>query len=189
MDAETAAPEAQGAAGAEAQGATDTTKADAQGAAPAEPATVEILQRKITDLEKDNRSYRQAAKQRDDADKATSLASMDEAERLRAENAELREANAGLVRTSQEQSLRLASAAAAQRLGFRNPDLAHRLIDAAAVEYGEDGAPRNIEPMLVALAKSDPYLLTQTDFGGGQRGVSVAQASDMNALIRKSVGR
>lgn len=194
MTEATGAPAAQGAAGTQAQGVTSP----AQGAQPqsAQGASgeggedaVETLRQKLADLEKDNRAYRQREAQREAAEKEKAQAEQTESERLAERIADLERQLTDRVRREQEQSLRLASITAAQKLGYRNPDLAYRLIDSAAVQYGEDGLPRNVEQMLTALAKSDPYLLTQTDFGGGPRGGSAAQGTDMNALIRKAAGR
>jgi hypothetical protein len=190
MTEQTGESPVQGTEDEKAQGADPVAPVDAQGAKPGdEGQSVEALQRKVAELEKDNRSYRQAAKQREAAEKAKSEADMSEAERLAARVADLEHQLTVRVQREQEQSLRLASITAAQRLGYRNPDLAHRLLDPAAVEFGEDGTPQNIDKMLSALAKSDPYLLVATDFGGGQRGASAAQGTDMNTLIRRAAGR
>jgi len=90
----------------------------------------------------------------------------------------------------QEQSLRLATISTATRLGYRNPDMAFRLLDAKAVEYGEDGAPANVEKLLTDIAKAEPYLLTANDFGGGQAGGTPGgDGNDMNTIIRRAAGR
>jgi predicted RNase H-like nuclease (RuvC/YqgF family) len=181
---------AQGVEAAQAQGADPAVPADAQGATPPdEGLSVEALQRKVTELEKDNRSYRQAAKQREAAEKAKTEAEMSESERLASRVEELERQLTDREQRAREQSLRLASMTSAQRLGYRNPDIAYRLLDTSAIEFGEDGTPTNVEQMLTALAKSDPYLLVATDFGGGQRGASAAQGTDMNTLIRRAAGR
>jgi hypothetical protein len=166
------------------------TAPDAQGAAgtPVTEPDVEAMRAKIAELERDNRGYRQAAKAREEAEKAKAQAELSEAERLRAENQSLMERATTAERRAQEQSLRLTSAGIASRLGFRNPDLATSLI-AARVEYDDAGEPTNVEKLLTDLSKSDPYLLTATDFGGGQRGASAATGPDMNAIIRRAAGR
>lgn len=45
----------------------------------------------------------------------------------------------------------------AQKLGFANPELAHKLIR-DALDFGDDGKPTNATELLSALLKSDPYL-------------------------------
>lgn len=193
-------PEMTGAA-AEQGEATATTQGvtpPAQGAAPQEAqgadgdageVSVESLMQKVADLERDNRGYRLREKQRDEAETAKAQAEQSESERLAGRVADLERQLTDRVRREQEQSLRLASITAAQKLGYRNPDIAYRLLDTAAVEYADDGSPRNVERLLEALAKSDPYLLTRTDFGGGVRGDSAAAGPDMNSLIRRAAGR
>jgi hypothetical protein len=90
----------------------------------------------------------------------------------------------------QDYSLRLETTAVARRLGFRDPELAHRLVPAADIEYDDAGAPRNVERILADLAKSHPYLTNGTaDFGGGPRGSAVTGQQDMNSLIRRAAGR
>jgi len=90
----------------------------------------------------------------------------------------------------QEQSLRLATVSTATRLGFRNPDVAYRLLDAKAIEHGEDGTPANVEKLLTDIAKAEPYLLTANDFGGGQAGGTPGgYGNDMNTIIRRAAGR
>ena len=183
---------AQGATG-QAQGATPPAQGAATGAQGAgsetEAVTVESLTAKLAALEKDNRSYRQREAAREAEAKAKATAEQSESERLSGRIADLERQLTDRTRREQEQSLRLASITSAQRIGYRNPDLAYRLLDPAQVEYAEDGSPRNVETLLSALAKSDPYLLAQTDFGGGPRGSSAAQGNDMNVLIRRAAGR
>lgn len=162
------------------------TDADAHGAdAGNGEQTVEALSAKIAELERDNQAYRERERARErETRKATS-----ETSTLADRIGELERELASERSARQEQSLRLASIASAQRLGFRNPDLAYRLLDLEAVDYGPDGTPRNVEKLLQDVAKSEPYLLVATDFGGGQRGASPAPGADMNAVIRAAAGR
>jgi len=161
-----------------AQGATPPT----QGAGDdSGGATVEALTARISTLERENRTYRQQIRS------AREQQDTGEVERLTGRVADLERELVDQRVQRQEQSLRLAALTEAQRLGFRNPDLAYRLMDHSAVEYAEDGAPRNVGRLLGELAKTDSYLLGTTDFGGGAR--SSAQGADMNALIRRAAGR
>jgi hypothetical protein len=191
MPGATSETEAQGAPTTPPQGGEGSTPevqgttAPAAAETPPEGApTVEALAAKNRELEADNRKYRLAAKAREDADRAKAAEGLSEAERLAQENEALRAERDSLKSRSQEQSLRLAATGSATRLGFRNPDIAVGLI-ATRVEYGEDGEPTNVDALLTALGKSDPYLLVQTDFGGGPRGTSPASgAPSMNDIIR-----
>lgn len=95
-----------------------------------------------------------------------------------------------LVAARREDTLRLAASAAARKLGFKNPDLAFRLVASGSVEYDEKGQPKNVERLLEDLAKADPYLTTTTgDWGGGPRGTPADGGQDMNTLIRRAAGR
>ncbi len=49
----------------------------------------------------------------------------------------------------------------ARKLGIVDEDAAHRLLDAARIEYDGDGKPANIETLLKDLAKAKPYLVAQ----------------------------
>jgi hypothetical protein len=182
---------AQGTEAAPAQGAT--TEAQGASSAPAQGASgaagevsVETLTKKVADLEKDNRAYRQRESAREAAAKAQETADMTEVQRLTAENNDLRAQMQTMTAKTQEQSLRTAAVEVAQRLGYKNPDIAfaHLVRNRDTLEFAEDGTPTNVEKMLRGLADSDPYLVVNTDFGGGQRGAPVPQGQDMNALIR-----
>ena len=183
----TGAAEAQGADAAEPQGgATQAHGAtvQAQGASTGDGSgtvDVEALTAKLAALERDNAKYRREIKGFQDA-------SLSEAERMSAENSELKAKVADHERTIRDQSVRAAAQDAASKLGFRSPALAYRLLDRDAIDFGEDGAPRNVEKLLTDVAKADPYLLSGADFGGGQRGRSAA-GPDMNDLIRRAAGR
>lgn len=118
-------------------------------------------------------------------------ADLSETERLGRELAELRAERDELVRSERERALRYASLEAATRLGFRDPELAVRLLDRDAVETRDDGTPRNVERLLADVLERAPYLGragTGGDFGGGPRGQAPA-GSDMNSLIRRAAGR
>lgn len=90
------------------------------------------------------------------------------------------------------QELRLGGsvASAASRLGFRNPELASRIIDKAALKFDDKGSATNVEDLLTALIEANPYLAnTSPDFGGGNRGTSPASGPSMTELIRAASGR
>ena len=47
----------------------------------------------------------------------------------------------------------------AQEMAIIDLDAAVRLMDMAALEFGEDGKPTNVEAVLKALIKAKPYLV------------------------------
>jgi len=190
MPEQTGDDAAQGAAEEQAQGATAGPDKQAQGAASGGDDSVDALRERIELLQRENFTYRDEKRKREEADKKRTEGEQSEVEKLTAKVSEMESALADRERRAKEQSLRLASVTEAQRLGFRNPDIAHRLIDQGKVEYDDSGDATNIGSLMEAIAKSDPYLIAATDFGGGVRGQSASKPNDdMNARIRRSVGR
>lgn len=103
---------------------------------------------------------------------------------LERENAELKASQAANV-------LRAATASAAAKLGFRNPDIAYRLLEPGAIEYNDTGEPKNLEHLLRAIATAEPYLTSAAgqDFGGGNRGGTAAGSGEpsMNELLHSAL--
>lgn len=155
--------------------------------------TVDSLRARLAELERDNRTYRAQIKTAQEKAAADQQAGMTENERMAARLADLERQLTEQQRERQETTMRLTAVTAATRMGFRNPDLAYRLLSPAAIEYDESGTPRNVERLLADLGKAEPYLLTGTlpvDYGGGQRGqVPGSAGNDMNRLIRRAAGR
>lgn len=90
------------------------------------------------------------------------------------------------------QELRLGGtvSAAASKLGFRNPELASRVIDKAALKFDDKGSPTNIDELLQQVLEANPYLAAASpDFGGGNRGTAPAGGPTMTDLIRAASGR
>jgi hypothetical protein len=163
-----------------------TTQAQAA-AGTSDPSTtvdVAVLQRELAE------ARREAAKHRTDLRKLTD-AQLSESERLQRRVAELEQERDVSQARDRERAIRLAALEAAARLGFRDPDLAVRLIDPSAVETKDDGTPKNVERLLADVLARSPYLGRSgiaPDFGGGQRGQAPA-GTDMNSLIRRAAGR
>ena len=178
MPETTPAPEAQVAEGAQPQEGTTS----AQAAEPTLDAAV--LQRELAE------ARREAAKYRTDLRKATD-AQLSESERLQRRVTELEAERAESAARDRERAIRLAALEAAAKLGFRDPDLAVRLVDPSAVEVSDDGTPKNVERLLTDVLTRSPYLArpgAAADFGGGVRGSGPA-GTDMNRLIRRAAGR
>ena len=82
----------------------------------------------------------------------------------------------------------------AEELGFRDVADAARLLDASAIEREPDGTPKDVKRHLRRLLDEKSYLADPTrratgsgDGGRGNR--AVPPATDMNALLRRAVGR
>ena len=133
---------------------------------PTATVDVAVLQRELAE------ARREAAKHRTDLRKVTD-AQLSESERLQRRVAELEAERAEIATRDRERAIRLAALEAAARLGFRDPDLAVRLVDPSAVETSADGTPRNVERLLAEVLARSPYLGrtgVAPDFGGGGGG-------------------
>lgn len=151
---------------------------------PTSAPDVGVLQRELAE------ARREAAKHRTELRRVTD-AQLTETERLQRRVTELEAEREQVLARERDRALRYAALEAASKLGFRDPDLAVRLVDPSAVETREDGTPRNVERLLADVLARSPYLGRSgvaPDFGGGQRGATAA-GSDMNSLIRRAAGR
>lgn len=153
---------------------------------------VSALQRELDEARREAAAARTKAKTYEDAEAAKEEAAKSELQKAvdRAEAAE-KARDAGLAQVKAYE-LRLTTVEAARRLGFRNPEIAHRLVSTSDVEYTAEGAPKNIDQLLTKIAESDPYLITgqsgkQADLGGGPRGST--PGLDVNSMIRRAAGR
>lgn len=152
-----------------------------------------ILQRELTEARREAAKWRTELKTYKDAETAAAEAAKSELQKAmeRAEAAE-RARDEGLAQLKAYQ-LRLTTVEIARTLGFRNPEIAHRLIAASEVDYATDGTPKNIEQLLGKIAASDPYLLVNgqapraMDLGGGPRGTPAGP--NVNDMIRRAARR
>lgn len=140
------------------------------------------LRSESSSLRKRLKAYEDAEKQRSDADKSAEERAAERISALEQELATERNAR----RTA---AVQVAAIASARKLGFRDPDLASRLIATGDVEFTDDGSPKNIERLLGDIAKDHPVLVNgTTDFGGGPRGAAAPTGSSMNDRIRRAAG-
>ena len=70
----------------------------------------------------------------------------------------------------------------AARMGVVDPEAAWRLLDAEALEVGEDGQPQGVEEALRALVKEKPYLL-----GGKTSAANPASGRKGGRLTREEI--
>lgn len=168
-------PPAQGASG-------QATQAQGAGQAAGGGDRGDSLEAKLERVMAENARFREERRQ---------AAAAAEAEKPLADQLEQMKAELASERSQrQEQSLRAAAVTSATKLGYRNPDMAFRLLDIDAVEYAKDGSPANVEKLLTKVAENDPYLLASADFGGGNKGEPPAgSGNEMNDLIRSAAGR
>jgi hypothetical protein len=128
---------------------------------------------------------------------------MPAAEQVTQERDELRTQVSTLEGRLQKQALRTAAVEAATELKFKNPAIAHKLIDADDIEWDDD-TPTNINTLLKREAKANPYLVRRGRVqdsddddddgddgadGGKGRGSRAGGGADINAHIRQMAGR
>lgn len=138
------------------------------------------------EAEKTLRSQLKAAE-----DKATKLEreKLSESERVAAERDEAKARVVELETAVEGAVKRTAVTAEATRMQFRNPAIAHRLLDLSDIRV-EDGEAVGVARALEKLLKDDPYLANGTAGGsdGGQRGGSTSD-TDITAGMRAQLGR
>jgi hypothetical protein len=192
MTEPTSATPAPAAAGASPQAGAGEPQAGAPRNGGTQITDLTTLQRELDDARQEAAKHRIDLNKYKEAETAAAEAAKTELQKAidRAEAAE-KARDEGLAQVKSYQ-LRLATVEAARRLGFRNPEIAHRLVSASDVEYATDGAPKNIDNLLAKIAESDPYLVTgqggkSADLGGGPRGTP--PSPDVNSMIRRAAGR
>lgn len=130
-----------------------------------------------------------------------------DAEKTRVEREADKARIADLESKMRKSTLRSTAMEEASRLGYRNPTLAARLIDADEVEWDDDSDPLNVAELLKAILKEDPSLKgrrrrTRDDADGEDdedddesadaaagRGRKGKGSQSMNDLIRNKIGR
>lgn len=93
---------------------------------------------------------------------------------------------------AQRATLRSGLTVEATELGFRNPALAHKLIDQDDVTYDDAGTPTNLKRLLRDVLKDNPYLAGSgggADAGAGRDRGGKGGSTDMNSMIRQMTGR
>lgn len=128
--------------------------------------TPEQLRARVAEREAENARYRERIRAFEAAEEERRRQGMTELEQRDARIRELEEENRSHAWNLARLDLRETAGAVASELGFRNPALAHRLVDDAAInDDGTIDKDRVAKDLRDAL-KSDPYLGT----GGGAEG-------------------
>lgn len=206
-------PEAQGAAAgqapadAQAQAATTTSGQEPPAAIGQAPAAgtasgttdggetaeqrADRLERELAETRREAAKHRTTAQQLEREKQERERAGQTAEQQQEARLAELERENAELKASQAADRLRAATTTVAAKLGFRNPDIAHRLLDSAAITYNDEGKATNLESLLRAIATAEPYLTTAAgqDFGGGNRGGSGTGTGEptMNELMHAAL--
>jgi hypothetical protein len=192
MTEQSGAATAQAADGAQPQAGNGAPQAGAPEAGGTTLTDPVALQRELTEARREAAKHRTELARYKDAESAAAEAAKTELQKAieRAEAAEkARDQRDEQLKGFQ---LRLATIEAARKMGFRNPEIAHRLISYSEVDYTDQGEPKNLDALLGKIAKTDPYLVNgqaggSPDLGGGPRGTP--PALDVNTMIRRASGR
>lgn len=163
--------------------------AQAASAAAEGGTDIAALRRELEEARRETAKYRTEARKLSEAQKAAEDAKLTEDQRLAKRVQELEAERTQLIAERQERTVRLAAVEAATRLGFRSPDLAFRLLDQSAIEFKDDGSPRNVERLLKDILEREPYLAKSAapDYGGGNRGATPLKTDNVNDLLRAAV--
>lgn len=156
-----------------------------------EPGDAVALARELAETRREAAKYRTEAQRLAGAAKKAEEALLPEQERLQRRVTELEAATAAHERERADWMTREAVGRAATRLGFRDPGDAFALLDRAALDLDDKGAPKNVDRLLTDLLNAKPYLggtsRPQGSADGGTRGPAPAQF-DMNAALRAARG-
>lgn len=113
-------------------------------------------ERKLKDLlktrEDELKSLKDAQQKRDDADKS-------ELEKAQTRLAEREKAHAESEAKLRRIQISQAIERAARKHNARNPEVVAKLIDHAALEFDDEGDPKNAEDLVKLLLKTEPYLV------------------------------
>jgi hypothetical protein len=146
-------------------------------------------------LEKERAAAREATKRAEKAERDLKVlqdASLSEQERRDKRLSELEGEKTAWETERQDWQTREAVTVTALRLGYADPADAYSLIDRSALEFDDNGKPRNVDKLLSDLIAAKPYLAGSSrpggSFDGGPRGAP-ATGVNMNDMLRRAAGR
>ena len=153
------------------------------GQAPVSQTTPTDHERIIAELRKEQASNRAKLKKFEDDEAARTQAQMTEQEKLQKQATDLQSKYDSDTSALTERIVRYEVERQAAKIGIIDPDAAAQLIDWDALEYDEDGTPKNADALLKDLLKSKPYLAGKTQASaGGATNPSRAQSNASGEL-------
>jgi hypothetical protein len=188
-----AAPGSQPQVGASQAQAADAQSSQADGADNASGTEdVAALRRELEEARRLAARDRTERRKLEEAIKATEDAKLPEQERLQRRLADLERQASSHEQERRDWQVREAVTQSASKLGYADPVDAFALLDRSALEFADDGTPKNTDRLLADLLRAKPYLAGGTrpmgSFDGGVRG-QPAKGQDMNAVLRAAAGR
>lgn len=163
---------------------TPPAAAPANSAAPATPADppqdpasrMAALEKELGEARREAAASRTKLKGFEDAEAKARADQMTEVEKLQSQIAELQKGLTDRDDRIKAMDLRSAVQRVAAKLGFADPEDALALLPSGAVEFTEDGRPKNLEHLLGEVIRAKPYLRASysqmPDAGQGNRGVA-----------------
>lgn len=127
----------------------------------------------------------QAGTQKVEAEKGGEL------NKLSGERDTLRSENSNLKSELQQERGKNKVSSVATQLGFRNPGLAHRLLDLGSYDFSDREVDKDVSADLRKVLRDNPYLAGTSgggDGGDGRNGQPPGK-NDMSSLIRRASGR
>lgn len=184
--------------GGDPQGATPTTSGTGETPGTNQPThedalkELESLRRALQKANNEAKEHRLKAKELDELKQQLETEKLSEKEKLEKRLAELQKQHEGYRLQTQDRlvSAELRSQAAA--LGFADPSDAVKMLDRAALEFDEDGTPKNAADLLKELLKAKPYLAGKQQGGqtsGGPTNPSRSQSQTPPALSWDVIGK
>jgi hypothetical protein len=173
--------------------AADAQSSQADGADNASGTEdVAALRRELEEARRLAARDRTERRKLEEAIKATEDAKLPEQERLQRRLADLERQASSHEQERRDWQVREAVTRSASKLGYADPVDAFALLDRSALEFADDGTPKNTDRLLADLLRAKPYLAGGTrpmgSFDGGVRG-QPAKGQDMNAVLRAAAGR
>lgn len=133
------------------QGGNDDDKGGSQGD-ELTPEQIKALQRKVSDLEGDNKKYRDREKEREEAE-------LSEKEKAEKRITDLEGDKTRLERENRQLRTRMAVTSAAREAGAIYPDRMWRELDEHEIDYDDStGEPTNVEDLIKSLKQRVPKL-------------------------------
>lgn len=165
-------PAAGSASGASAGAQSQVDDASASASDPITPAnwTLDGALREIQRLRRTEAEHRTARRELETWKSEQERAQMTREERLAADLADAERVKSELIIRHQERAVAYETKIAAKELGLIDPDVAVKLIDAARIDYADDGTPKNLAELLRELVAAKPYLAASSTPTAGSAG-------------------
>lgn len=182
--------QAQGAEGDKAQGASKPDDKSGDQAAT-DKVDADALQKKISDLERDNKKYRDTQRKADADRQAADEAKLSADEKVAKQIADLEAKLSDQQSRGQTRAMKATFLAEGAKSGALYPEDVYRLVNLDEVDFDDDGNPTNATALVDALKKARPQLFGRPGSGGFDGGArrDATKPRDMNDVLRSAAHR